>query len=403
MNLQLHVIDGPDKDSRFTLQEGPDLMLGRSPSVYYHLRDPAVERAHCQVLVEGDRATIVDEDSTDGTFINGTRVRRHAMKVGDKLKVGNTLLQLEKIGAAAAKAPPSDDAVEVVEAEEEPLVELSGQKVGHYQVGGRLGQGRACVVFKARDANDGRMVALKVLFPELAQQQDEVQSFVQAVKQVLALRHPNLVTLHGAGKSGPYCWVAMELIEGENLFAQVAKVRREGLLDWQPAFQVALQIARVLEYAHGQKVLHGHILPQNLFWRAKDKRAKLGDLILSRALEKLVQRHHPDSAERDADTGFLAPERQRGVATDPRSDLYSLGAAVYALVTGQFPGRRGKEVEASNPADSAIQAQFPLVVPQRFEKVIRKLLARKPTERYLDAADVVADLERIGELYGMQM
>src|SRR5262249_28263493 len=183
-----------------------------------HLHDPTVDRAHCQVIVEGDQALIVDEDSTAGTFINGTRVRRQAMKVGDMLRIGNTVMQLQKLGGGAAPRPrpaaaPADQPP--AEEKEDSLGDLSGQKLGHYQVGGRLGRGRASAVFKARDVNDGRLVALKVLFPELAQQNDEVQSFVQAVKTVLALRHPSLVTLYGAGKSGQYCWVAMELIEGE--------------------------------------------------------------------------------------------------------------------------------------------------------------------------------------------
>ncbi len=406
MSLQLLVIEGPDKDCRFTLQEGPDLMLGRGSAALYHLHDSTVDRAHCQVCVEGDQATIVDDDSTQGTFVNGTRVRRHVLKVGDVVKVGNTLLRLQELtnGPPKARTAPRPEGALGEEDTEGPLADLPGQKLGHYQVGARLGRGRASVVFKARDTKDNRAVALKVLLPELGQQNEEVQSFVQAVKTVLTLRHPNLVTLYGAGKTGAYCWVAMELIEGENLIAQVAKVRREGLMDWQPAFQVALQIARVLEYAHEQKLIHGHILPQNVFWRTKDGRAKLGDLVLSRALQKIVLHHHPDSAERDADTGFLAPERQKGGAGDARSDLYSLGAAVYSLVTGKLPGRRraGGEGDSTSPDDSAMQAPFPLVVPGRFERVVRKLLARKPTERYGSAAEVAADLERLGELYAMQ-
>lgn len=408
MSLQLLCIEGPDKDRRFTLQGGADLMIGRGPSSLYHLHDPTVDRAHCQVIMEGDQAIIVDEDSTEGCFVNGTRVRKQAMKVGDVLKVGNTVFRLQKVGADGNKLSPRKPAngeQETPEVRDEPLSELSGQKLGHYQVGARLGQGRACAVFKARDVNDGRMVALKVLFPDLAQQNEEVQSFVQAVKTVINLRHPNLVTLYGAGKAGPHCWVAMELIEGENLIAQVAKVKREGLLDWQPSFQIALQVARALDYAHHQNLLHGHILPQNLFWRTRDKRAKLGDLALSQALEKLVLRHRPDSQERDANTGFLAPERLRGGTGDVRSDLYSLGAAVYALVTGQLPGKRREPGDSDTyaPADSAMQTPFPLIVPQRFEKVIRKLLSRKMTERYPSAGELVADLERIGELYAMQM
>src|SRR5262245_9032390 len=140
MSLQLLVIEGPDKECRFTLQDGPDLMLGRSPSVLYHLRDPTVDRAHCQVIVDGDQVTIVDEDSTEGTFVNGTRIRRHTMKVGDVLKIGNTLMQLQKLGGGPLQRPPESGEVEVVEAAEEPLADLCGQKLGHYQVGARLGE-----------------------------------------------------------------------------------------------------------------------------------------------------------------------------------------------------------------------------------------------------------------------
>src|SRR5437879_5460668 len=94
MSLQLLITAGPDKDRAFTLQAGPELMLGRSQRCLYRLTDPRVSRAHCQLLLEGEQATVIDA-SSGGTFVNGAPVSRHKLKLGDVLHIGDTQLRLQ--------------------------------------------------------------------------------------------------------------------------------------------------------------------------------------------------------------------------------------------------------------------------------------------------------------------
>jgi serine/threonine protein kinase len=97
----------------------------------------------------------------------------------------------------------------------ESLSNLSGQVLGHFEVGPVFAKGNSGVVFNTRDANNNETVALRVLRKDFAQNEDEMQRFNRAMKTVLPLRHPNLVSLRGAGKTGPYCWLAMEFVDGE--------------------------------------------------------------------------------------------------------------------------------------------------------------------------------------------
>src|SRR5438477_13202613 len=92
MSLQLLVLTGPEAGRAFTLQAGPDLMLGRSAHSFYHLTDPRVSRNHCQLLLEADRAVVIDNGGSGGTLVNGAKVTRHALKLGDVLQVGDTQL-----------------------------------------------------------------------------------------------------------------------------------------------------------------------------------------------------------------------------------------------------------------------------------------------------------------------
>src|SRR5262249_21679467 len=147
-------------------------------------------------------------------------------KPGDVVRVGDTQLRLHLgdfpldvalgavSGPAAPAAPPPVD----------KLTALSGQKLSHYDIGPVIGQGHSSVVFHANDTEDNRSVALKVLLPEFSKNEEEVQRFVRAMKTMMPLRHPNLVTLYGAGKTGPYCWVAMEYVAGENLTQVIARL-----------------------------------------------------------------------------------------------------------------------------------------------------------------------------------
>src|SRR5688500_16926685 len=112
------------------------------------------------------------------------------------------------------------------------------------------------MVFRARDAESGQAVALKVMQPAYARNDDEMQRFVRAMRAMMPLRHENVVAVYSAGKSGPYCWAALELVEGEGLTDVIKRIGVAGMLDWKYAFRVAVHIGRALEYARGQGIIH---------------------------------------------------------------------------------------------------------------------------------------------------
>jgi serine/threonine protein kinase len=413
MSLQLKVIAGPDKARAFTLQSGPDLMLGRGQASLYRLSDPAASRAHCQVLLEGDQATIIDNDSSSGTFVNGTKVTRQVLRLGDVVQVGDTRLRLEMGDfpldvVLAAIEPTATGAPGSVSAATDQLeASLRGQVLWQYQVGPVLGRGSSGMVFQGRDTKDNKTVALKVLLPEFSKNEEEMQRFVRAMKTVLPLRHPNLVTLYGAGKTGPHYWLAMEYVDGETMTQVIDRIGVAGMLEWRYGFKVAVQVGRALAYAHAQHIVHRNVTPRNIMLRAADKVVKLGDLMLAKALEGVLAKQITRPGELVGEVPYMSPERTRGLSdVDGRSDIYGLGATVYALLTGRPPFEGATLIEKITrirQTEPVRPTKFQLSIPREFEGAVLKTLAKRPEDRYATADKLVAELEWIGKSHGIQV
>jgi serine/threonine protein kinase len=401
----LLVVAGPDKDKIYHLRSGPDQVLGRSHDCAYRLTDPRASRGHCKFRWEGDQVCLNDLGSTFGTFVNGIKVTDHVLAPGDTIRVGETVLRFQDgdPGASTVTDQPGwlADLDETAVAQ---LDQLNGRLLGHYEIGAVLGRGESALVFRARDIKNNQSVALKVMDPAFSRDEEDVQRFVRAMTTVLPLHHPNLVGVYEAGQTGPYCWIAMELVEGENMAQVIRRIGVAGMLDWRYAYRVAVHIARALDYAHAQHILHRNVTPTNILMQAADKQVKLGDLMLAKALEGSQARNLTRPGELLGDVNYLSPERTHGSSgLDGRSDLFSLGATVYALLTGRPPFRGGNVIETvanirNNPPERP--TKFQLSIPALFEGVVLKLLAKVPDERYSSAADLLAELERVGRFGG---
>src|SRR6266852_1600050 len=295
MSKRLLVIAGPDKGKAFPLPEGETVLIGRSKATETRLSDPHVSRVHCQIQIEADRVIVNDYESAGGTFVNNRKITQQEITPGDTIRIGETQLryQDDDVAEASTMAPPVTPTPKLSPGPTDKLSDLSGKTVSHFEVGPVLAKGQTGVVFKAKDNKENKEVAFKVLWPEISQVDEEMQRFVRAMKTMLPLRHPNLIAIYGAGKTGPYCWMAMEYVEGESLTQVIQRIGVAGLLDWRNAARVAIHIARALEYAQEQQIIHRNITPNNILVRSSDKLTKLGDLMLAKALEGTLADHHP--------------------------------------------------------------------------------------------------------------
>lgn len=402
MQAQLLIVSGPDKGRVFPLEDGQTLAIGRGADSQTSLSDPRVSRQQCLLEVDGQRFILSDTNSSGGTYLNGERISRVELQPGDVFRIGETEIRLElenRQNAEPATVQTPSPAARSAGVPASALAELVGKNLQHFEIQKILALGTTGVVFKARDTEKQRPAAVKVLFPETSKHEEEVQRFVRAMKTMINIRHENLVEIYAAGKTGPFCWVAMELVEGESVSQVIERIGAQGMLDWRNSLRVAVHVARALEVAFDHKIIHRNITPQNILIRQSDKVAKLGDLMLAKALEGALARQVTRQGQLVGDVVYMPPERTRSDAEiDCRSDIYSLGATCYALLTGRppFEGTSLPEVVArirrGNPPRPK---QFQMSVNDKFEDCVMKMLAVNPDDRYETPSRLLVDLERI--------
>jgi serine/threonine protein kinase len=420
---QLLVIAGPDEGRLFPLEEGDALSMGRGRSAAVCLSDPAVSPLHCRVRAHHNQILIVDCDSECGTFVNGHRVMSHELRPGDVLRIGQTHVCLvtggseEQTTTEPEPAPLKESPPRVA-----AMSEMVGKSLNRYELRRLTATGQLGVIFQARDPKKDQFVALKVLWPEVAAGEVDKRRFVRAMRTVIPLRHPNLVTVYNAGKTGPLYWIAMEYIIGSSLSDVIKRIsattspasgpRRalsQGLPRgwWLFALRVAVHVGRALEFAHAHQIVHRNITPRNILVRDEDNIAKLGDLMLAKALEGPLAEDITHLGEVPGELRYMCPERTfRSEGGDGRSDIYSLGATVYALLTGRAPfvGPSLKEtLDQIREANPVPPTAYRPSIPVAFERAILKMLSKLPEDRFQTPAELLSHLEHIAEHEGLKL
>jgi serine/threonine protein kinase len=414
---QLVVTSGPDEGRVFTLEDGQTLVIGRGQASQTRLRDAKMSRIHCRVEIDGGKVLLSDAGSAAGTLVNGNRVeRQRALQPGDVIAIGDTQLrfQLEATHEQSTLVEPSQHRRDAGATGatgggqvRELLSDLVGKTLSHYELDQVIAEGNNGIVFRARDTEHDRSVALKILRPQISQNEEEMRRFVRAMKTVLPLKHSNLVELYNAGRTGRYCWIAMECIDGESLTKVIERIGIAGMLDWRYALRVAVHIGRALEFAAGHKIIHRNITPANILVRDFDKVAKLGDLMLAKALEGTLAEQITRPGQLVGEMAYMSPERTHSAAeVDGRSDIYSLGATVYALLTGRPPCEGGslpETIKRIRDEEPAKPKQFQLSIPDAFEDVVLQMLGKRPDDRYQTPAELLTDLDRVAQFQGVEV
>ena len=409
--MQLVVIAGPDKGRAFPLPSGTVFVIGRGKDSHTKLVDEAASRTHCEVVLKNGRAILSDAKSASGTFVNDRRITSRELKHGDVIKVGDTTLRFESDVTERKTILPALGKPTIIFANKpgtkklpkhiKELRGLVGKSLGGFQLRRVVGDGQIGVVFEARDSKDGKTVALKVLRADFAQDDKAKQRFKRGVKAARKLSHPNLVEIYNAGIAEPYHWISMELLECDSLSKILQEKVDSPERDWKLGLRYAIHIARALQTVHEHDIVHRSVTPPNILVRKADRTAKLGDVSFAKPLGAAAADDLTSTGEYVGNFYYMAPERtQQAAKVDGRADLFGLGATLYHFHTGRLPfdGESMAEVltKIREAAPEKISC-FNSKVPEVFEKVVTRLLAKKPEERYLSARVLLRELESIAK------
>ena len=278
---------------------------------------------------------------------------------------------------------------------------MIGEKLSHYQILEKLGEGGMGAVYAAEDTNLGRKVALKVFPPAMATDPERLKRFQREAKTVAALNHPNIVTLYSVEETESVRFLTMELVEGKSLDQIIAG--RSLQLD--KFFQVAIPLADALSAAHRRGVTHRDLKPANIML-SEDGRVKILDFGLAKLHVGADTAGSPDEMTQAltqegvvmGTVPYMSPEQVQAKHVDHRTDIFSLGVILYEMATGQRPFGG----ESSADLISAILRDAPrpvnevnIELPNHLGRILKRCLDKEPGRRYQTALDIRNELEEL--------
>lgn len=283
----------------------------------------------------------------------------------------------------------------------------SGTKLGPYEILGVLGAGGMGEVYRARDSRLGRTVAIKILPPESLEKPERVARFEQEARAASARNHPNILTIYDIGQSGETRYIAMEFVEGET----VRHLLRTGPLPVKKALDVAAQTAAALAAAHAAGIVHRDIKPENIMVRP-DGYVKVLDFGLAKLAEPPLSASLSDPSAPTAtavlamtEPGrilgtwlYMSPEQARGQEVDARTDVWSLGAVLYEMVTGKSPFAArtlSDTLAAILNCEPAPVTELRNDAPIELDHIVSKALAKEREDRYQSIQDMALDLKQL--------
>ncbi|MCD8055084.1 MAG: Stk1 family PASTA domain-containing Ser/Thr kinase [Lachnospiraceae bacterium] len=257
-----------------------------------------------------------------------------------------------------------------------------------YEIINRIGSGGMSDVYRAKDHKLNRFEAIKVLKSEFSADQNFLSKFRMEAQSAACLSHPNIVNVYDVGEDRGIYYIVMELIEGITLKKYIERKKK---LEIRESIEVAMQVARGLEAAHKQHIVHRDIKPQNIMI-SKEGKVKVTDFGIARASSSQTI-----SSNTMGSVHYISPEQARGGYCDERSDIYSLGITLYEMLTGRVPFEGESTVSVALlhiQGEMVPPRQYEPLIPVSLEKIILKCTQKKPELRYASATELIEDLKK---------
>lgn len=275
----------------------------------------------------------------------------------------------------------------------------SGTKLGPYEIVSAIGAGGMGEVYRAHDSRLGRDVAIKVLPETFSADKERLARFEQEARAIATLNHPNIVAVYDIGEHDGGRYIVTELLEGETLRTKLSN----GALPVRKAQEYALQVAQGLAAAHDKGIVHRDLKPENIIIN-KDGRAKILDFGLAKQrLEGLAAGATLTGVPQTTPgmtlgtIGYMSPEQVRGQSADHRSDIFSFGAVLHEMLSGERPFKRDTSAEVMTAILKDDPPEIPSsatrAIPPGIERIMRRCLEKDPEQRFQSARDLAFALE----------
>ncbi|HTQ05080.1 MAG TPA: serine/threonine-protein kinase [Polyangiaceae bacterium] len=278
----------------------------------------------------------------------------------------------------------------------------SGSRLGDCDLLVRIGRGGMATVWVAREnaAKEDRLVAIKAMLPELAEEPEFVRMFLDEVRLVRSIRHPNVVNVYDVGEHDGVMWMSMEWVEGESLHTVIAEAGKRRAIPPEMAVRIIAEAAAGLHAAHELRdenaaprgVVHRDISPHNILIGTNGV-VKLVDFGVAKAVGRVSEATR--AGQLKGKFGYMSPEQARGKAIDRRSDLFALGIVLFELTTSRRLFRGDTDIETLKlvissrvPPPTSLDPTY----PPELERIVMRALQRDPQARYQTAAELEADL-----------
>ena len=266
---------------------------------------------------------------------------------------------------------------------------MIGKTISHYKILEKLGEGGMGVVYKAEDTKLERKVALKFLPSHTTTDKEAVKRFEREAKAAAALNHPNIITIHEISEFEGQTFITIEYVEGKSLREKVS----DSPLSIDETINITVQICEGLSKAHQAGIVHRDIKPENILID-EDGRVKIVDFGLAKlkGVGKLTKEKSTLGT-----IHYMSPEQTRGEEVDNRADIWSVGVVLYEMITGQCPFKGEYEqavIYSILNEDPEPVTGLRMDISVELERILKRALAKRPSERYQHIDDLLVDLSR---------